>query len=212
MSQHTPHLNNPPDKLVEVARAYLADVDAIVVAATDELAAAGEPVTCRRGCSWCCRLPLSATSPEVELAANYILGNFGAGDMAALMERLSGWELWRQAELPKRRGAGLDELDAFALHGPGCPFLSGGDCTVYPVRPMGCRVHNSVSDPALCRPGGYEDGGCGVPPGIPGTLGEVLEAVKPRCLEYRSALEGMGLDFAASVGPFAAQVRRLLKS
>jgi Fe-S-cluster containining protein len=35
-----------------------------------------------------------------------------------------------------------------------CPFLRGGECSVYAVRPLACRLHHVVEDDAAkCGPG-----------------------------------------------------------
>jgi hypothetical protein len=144
--------------------------------------------------------------PEAELAAGYILETFPADSLARLNATGAAWLDWDEKALPGHVRGGLDEADAYSMHGPGCPFLDGGLCSIYPVRPMGCRVHNSTHPPELCRPDIPYDSitDC------PGTVMEVLREVKPLCMGYRKKLEEMGVDFEASAGSFARQVLGLL--
>jgi Fe-S-cluster containining protein len=59
-----------------------------------------------------------------------------------------------------RKGEGLSEDDAEdkALHDyfawwRSCPFSNGvGDCTVYPLRTVSCRMYFSETDPKYCTP------------------------------------------------------------
>ena len=159
-------------------------------AAQKALAGTGIKPPCRMGCNWCCRLPIQATTPEGMLAAEYIRENLDAGEAAALLARIKGWLDWFSKDFQKLAHSGVVPREIYMKHGPGCPFLSGGLCAIYPVRPMGCRVHFSRNE-VLCRPDALEPGAFD-PPVL---IEKVLEAVKPVCLEYRRRLEGRGMDF-----------------
>ena len=172
---------------MNLARQFLKEIDETVQKA---LAETGADVPCRMGCNWCCRLPIQATTPEGVLAAEYIRKNLGAEEAAALFARIKGWLDWFSKDFQTLAQSGKVPRDIYMKHGPGCPFLVDGLCAIYPVRPMGCRVHFS-RDEALCRPDAPE-------PGIfdpPVLIEEVLEAVKPVCQSYKERLEAQGMDF-----------------
>lgn len=196
-----------PGMYAGLASEYLKKIDEAVKRGEDRLAGTGRKMSCYPGCSSCCRLPLQATIPEAELAASYVLDTFPADRLVLLKEKGAAWLAWCEDSLPGHVRGGLDEADAYSIHGPGCPFLEGGLCSIYAVRPMGCRVHNSTHPPELCRPDIPYDSitGC------PGTVMEVLMEVKPLCMGYRKSLEDMGVDFESAVGSFAEQVLGLLK-
>lgn len=196
-----------PGCLADIAGSYLREIDAAVGRGKEMLAVRRKKVSCHAGCAHCCKLPLSATRPEAEHAAAFIHGAYTSQMLAELIKHGDAWIAWHEDVLPDYVRGGLDEADAYAMHGPGCPFLSGGLCNIYPARPMGCRVHLSTEAPELCRPGtdyeGLDD--------IPGTVMEALIEVKPLCMGYRRTLEDAGLDFSASVAPFARMVLEILK-
>jgi len=115
---------------------------------------------CRKGCATCCTRSVTMTSLE------------GDGIMAFLAEadRLS--ELAASAFQPTAprtaqcttnafvaahlRGESVEEAESWDLRP--CPFLKDESCSIYPVRPFGCRLFAS-QDP--CAASGVAD----MPPG-----------------------------------------------
>jgi len=191
-------------KLASIASKYHADIDTEVGRAVVRLAGAGIAVQCRKGCSWCCRLPVRATVPEGVLVAGYLLEKLHGGDMAALKGRISSWltvirrdEETRDAWGFRRKGL---EMATFPPVPP-CPFLTDDLCLVYPVRPMGCRVHCTASSPKRCRAVV-----CPETIAEPELVPEVLQAVKPVCMSYRKSLEEAGLPFDKVLDHLAALV------
>lgn len=78
-------------------------------------------VTCKKGCSHCCRMDVQITKFEAE----YIHVATG---------------------IPHNPNATLTIGNKGA-----CPFLSkNGECSIYVVRPLFCRTYHSLSDPHLC--------------------------------------------------------------
>jgi Fe-S-cluster containining protein len=175
---------------IAIAQKYLCRVDGTVQDILIEMKRSGIVPPCGPGCAWCCRLPVSATVPEGMLAARHICGSLGEEDIRAFTEKAKAWLLWKENELPRMVNRGMDFTQAHLLHGPGCAFLSGGLCVIYPVRPMGCRVHFSYDEntcrPSM-RPGALFD--CSA------QVVEVIAAVKPLCMEYRRELEARGAVF-----------------
>lgn len=122
----------------------------------------GAEITCRAGCHACCHQLVVVSPMEAQALRDYVRER---PDLARAIEaRLEAWER-RLDELPELRKAleqfdeaggylageegGRLELDYWRAQLP-CPFLDGGLCSVYPVRPFACREHHVVSDPALC--------------------------------------------------------------
>ncbi|HTE20086.1 MAG TPA: YkgJ family cysteine cluster protein [Armatimonadota bacterium] len=123
---------------------------------------AGEEVSCRAGCHACCS-QLVVVSP---LEAHAIAEHVGADDELGrrTTARVEAWEaaISCHATLSVRLGqleaAGgyvssedgdAIERDYWAAKLP-CPFLDGGRCSIYPVRPHACREHFVLSPPELC--------------------------------------------------------------
>lgn len=106
--------------------------------------------TCRPGCHHCCNLPASMALSEAVAIADHLMAS-------------SDWPE-RRRELEKAcRGqvnlmAGLDlfnkaNREAFFMRQVPCIFLSDGKCSVYPVRPLVCRLHYAVTPPENCKLG-----------------------------------------------------------
>lgn len=78
--------------------------------------------TCTRGCSHCCNIAVGVTAVE----ARYIEVKTGQ----------------------KANYAKHSEQDFFGVP---CVFLKNGECSIYPYRPITCRVFTSLEDPARCE-------------------------------------------------------------
>ncbi len=137
---------------------------------------------------------MNATAPEGTLAAKYIEDYFNVKDKGVLIERMKDWLAWY-----KEGGSATGRVE--------CPFLRDSLCSIYEARPMGCRVHYSA-DAEGCRRAMegvslfYE----------PHLLEEVLDAVKPLCMEYRRNLELSGVCFEDCVKPLPELVLACLQS
>ena len=131
------------------------------------------PIQCRPACGNCCHHYPMSVEP-FELLTLY--GDLrGRNDLLDIMEACQGrsslfsrmFESRRtEAENGKIEGGesrtaqmDLDDYaedkalhDYFAAWNP-CPFSDkNGDCTVYPMRPVSCRMYFSETDPKFCTP------------------------------------------------------------
>jgi hypothetical protein len=177
---------------IGTARKYHEDIERIVAETLRTLSSAGRRPGCRRGCAWCCRLVVNATAPEGELAAGYIDANLREEDKGALIEKIKRWLVWY--------GQGR-----YSTKRVECPFLASELCSIYHVRPMGCRVHYS-GDADACRRG-LEDPSFFYEPPL---MEEVFDAAKPLCMEYRWKLEAQGVCFDDCVKPLPELVLKYL--
>lgn len=93
-------------------------------------------IACRRGCSHCCHVWVSATGPEVLFAA------------AAIPAR-SRAETAKTIEITNAQTMHFDfeERDNHAI---ACPLLANNLCTVYAARPVTCRTAAS-GDAQICE-------------------------------------------------------------
>jgi Fe-S-cluster containining protein len=105
---------------------------------------------CRKGCSLCCTANVTLTGLEAKL----ILANWQAQGRTPPLSVLSA-----AAGRPRFRPAitinALAELCARGMDGPDeaadpeagpCPLLENHLCSIYDVRPFGCRAMQSLSD------------------------------------------------------------------
>ncbi len=78
---------------------------------------AGKFAACARGCGHCCHVSV----PITEFEAQFIADGIGVKPTAV-----------KQSKRP--------DISSFGTHTP-CPFLVNGECSIYEVRPLTCRMH-----------------------------------------------------------------------
>lgn len=116
----------------------LGDLAALAAAYADESMAriGGEAreaaLACRKGCCWCCYLPVEAGAAEVVYALEHAKRVLDEAAFDALRVRIRA----AAARYP-RKNTGPCSAN------PPCPFLADGACLVYAARPLACRGWNS---------------------------------------------------------------------
>ncbi len=124
--------------------------------------------TCRKGCCYCCNHWVEDVySFEATRIADYIKTHFPER-ISSIIDRCIEDEKHiirlhniMDSKLHEYRSdseiVDIDETDLllasyYQLKRP-CPLLNdNGTCSIYPARPLTCRVYFSFSDPQLCRP------------------------------------------------------------
>jgi Fe-S-cluster containining protein len=101
----------------------------------------GVPNDCHKGCTKCCKMFVPCTPIEADVIAhrissdvpllreylrNHIERDILFVDNANLIERLHN------------KGPTLPDLKEFLSLEISCPFLFGGQCSIYDIRPLGC--------------------------------------------------------------------------
>jgi Fe-S-cluster containining protein len=97
--------------------------------------AALQRLACQSGCDYCCHPPVSAAVPEVANIAAYIQSQLPQAEQQRLTQRV-------EQVYARVHPLSGEERAALSL---ACPFLEAGRCSIYPVRPLACRGHNSTS-------------------------------------------------------------------
>ena len=122
-------MSSPLDPLVRNCQQQL---DAATARHCADYAARGGRIFCGPGCSNCCSLVVNATLPEA-LAVAATLSSAQSAALKAHVERLlAGWDDQRDLK-------GYLRWHRQSV-GP-CPLLAkGGECGVYPLRPLACRA------------------------------------------------------------------------
>jgi len=140
-------------------------------------------VSCRRGCSACCRMPVMMSVVEAE----YIVDRYPNAvrrALPALRAQRDMLEAIGNPILDSGRSLLLDDksvdevADKWWDLGQNCALLVNGECSVYEARPYPCRYYHVTSDPALCGDVG-------------GTLVQVVEPIE----------KTMGFQIMASMQP-----------
>jgi Fe-S-cluster containining protein len=137
------------DKLREAIAAVYEAVDGLLDAFIHRTATDGKPVQCRRGCSFCCYQPVFAVSHEMLYLKDYIGQRLPAEKQNNYIERSRDKSL-----LTLNKPLEVQQQISFP-----CPFLENHSCSVYPARPMACRIYLSSSVNSCKRE--YEEPGTG---------------------------------------------------
>ena len=121
---------------------------------------------CRKGCTTCCTRSVTMTSLEGDgimtfLAEGDRLSELAGSAFQPTVSRMD--QIGRSGQCTTNtfvaahlRGESVEEADRWDLRP--CPFLKEESCSIYPVRPFGCRLFASL-DP--CAASGVAD----MPPG-----------------------------------------------
>lgn len=132
------------------------------------------PFVCRQGCAICCTRSVTMTSLEGEeimafLAESGRLSELAAPAVQPTVSR-RGQYTSNTFVASHLRGESVEEPESWDLRP--CPFLKEENCTIYPVRPFGCRLFASL-DP--CAASGVAE----MPPGYLAGATVLLQ-----CLEH----------------------------
>jgi Fe-S-cluster containining protein len=99
-----------------------------------------KPIACEKGCKWCCYQPVYMTTQEAILIYEFIQQSFSSSQINHILSNA-------RSKLKKTKGL-KEEQKQKVKHA--CPFLHEGSCSIYPVRPMACRIYLS-SDKDSCK-------------------------------------------------------------
>ena len=133
-----------------------------------QVIAQGKSIACSKGCSTCCYFYVIATLQECEVIVYYLYRN--EEKLQHFVDRFASWRakvntVWdtfseisrlQQKRMSNQADAGDEQaIDAAlvayrALDNP-CPFLDGGACSIYEVRPYVCAALVATTPPEWCR-------------------------------------------------------------
>jgi Fe-S-cluster containining protein len=192
---------------IHVARAAMATGDDDIARELDTLAARGVAPSCTKGCAYCCRQEILIPRAEAEVIVEWIQASWAAAQLDALKDRLRAWLAWHHGELTRRVAGGEDRQVVAYEHGPFCVALEDGACSIYPVRPMTCRIHYVSSSPDVCR----QTRDPLHPGGEPVVLPSIHRVAQPAILRIRAVIERQGADFLATVHLLPEWLAHLLR-
>ncbi|MSP60939.1 MAG: hypothetical protein EXR72_11460 [Myxococcales bacterium] len=141
-----------------LAAALAAQVDLGTAARARVASESGFTIACREGCNACCEVMVMVYRPEALAIARFLDRPENAAARAAF---LAAYRPWRVAvgDAPERltdRFVAGDPVGYDALHllqfrrRVLCAFNHEGRCTIYPVRPLGCRNALALDTHELC--------------------------------------------------------------
>lgn len=128
------------ERMIAAIEELYRSVDALLESFTSRTGTEGRPVDCSRGCHWCCHQAVFAVTHEWLYMRDYITSSLPEGIAAVFLQR---------AKSKSARTLDMTPDELLKFKSP-CPFLDEGACSVYPARPMACRIYLSSSDDS-CR-------------------------------------------------------------
>lgn len=193
---------------ITVARAAMDACEQDIARELGTLAARGIVPTCSKGCAHCCRQEILIPRAEAEAIVEWIQASWQPAQIDALRDRIRAWLEWYRGDFTRRVASGEDRQVVAYEHGPLCVALQDGACSIYPVRPMTCRIHYVSSSPDACRqardPEFASDEKMAVLPSI-------HRVSQPAILRIRAVIERQGSDFLATVHLLPEWLAHLLR-
>jgi Fe-S-cluster containining protein len=187
---------------ITTAREAMAECDDQVDRELEALAARGVTASCSRGCAACCRQAIFTTRAEAETIVEWLQATWSAEQIEALKSRIRDWLRWYRTEYRALVDGGMRAPVAMLEHGPFCVALIDRACSLYPVRPMACRIHFVSSPPDACA--SHED-----PRAV--ELSSISRVTQPSLLKIRGMIERQGSDFLATVHLLPEWLAHLLR-
>jgi Fe-S-cluster containining protein len=192
---------------IKVARAAMDTCDEAIDRELGELATRGVAPTCSKGCAHCCRQEILVTRAEAEAIVEWIQAAWTPAQLAALGDRLRAWLAWYRDDCRRLVDGGLPREVALYEHGPQCVALQDDACSIYPARPMTCRIHFVRSTPDACR----QRSDPGFVAEHPAVLLSIHRVSQPAILRIRAEIERQGSDFTATVHLLPEWLAHLLR-
>ncbi len=149
--------------VLETAATLRDEADRRLAGRLDASAKRGSAASCRAGCDACCKQLITLSPLEAHAIADYVDNSPELAERTeAALEKWRSDVAWRldlnEAVEHFRIADGYvsgpegGRLEAdYWTAGIACPFLDGGRCSIYEVRPFNCREHYVLSDPLLCQ-------------------------------------------------------------
>lgn len=145
---------------VAIATALSGEFDRGVEARAQLAEKQGLNIACDIGCDRCCKIVVSAYTPEVLRVVEFLNQPENASERRGVLARYPAWRaaVGDAAEtLPTLLATSKQsEFDAAHLDlwrkGALCAFNEGGVCTIYSVRPMACRNAHALDTDSHCVP------------------------------------------------------------
>lgn len=193
---------------ISVARAAMDACDEAIARELGVLAERGVVATCSKGCAHCCRQEIFVTRAEVEVVVEWISASWPPAQIEALKDRLRAWLVWHHGDFKRLVDSGQDRDIVAYEQGPFCVALEDGACTVYPVRPMACRIHYVKSSLDACRQQRDPQYSGEEPVAV---LSSIHRVSQPAILRIRAVIERQGADFLATVHLLPEWLAHLLR-
>ncbi|MBL8631979.1 MAG: YkgJ family cysteine cluster protein [Myxococcales bacterium] len=142
----------------EIVAALAEEFDEGVTVRAEHAARQGLRIHCHPGCTSCCEILVTCYLPEALRIVAFLKQPEQAETKAAFLAAYPAWKAragraseQAMAAFVQGQQAQLDaiHLEHFRRAIP-CAFLRDGRCSIYPVRPLGCRNAHALDTSAHC--------------------------------------------------------------
>jgi Fe-S-cluster containining protein len=148
------------DEAAGIAGKLQDEVDRGVEQRAAMIAARGWQLACKRGCNNCCEEPIMIFRPEAARVARWLDRPENAEVRAAFRAAYPAWRD-RQGDTPARLSATFANHPARYVEAHKqawarrilCAFNVDGACSIYPVRPIVCRLGHALDTSEHCHGG-----------------------------------------------------------
>jgi Fe-S-cluster containining protein len=148
------------DEAAQIAGRLQDEVDRGVEQREAMITAQGWQLACKRGCNNCCEEPIMIFRPEAARVARWLDLPENAEVRAAFRAAYPAWRD-RQGDTPARLAATFANNPAAYVQAHKqawakrilCAFNVDGACTIYPVRPIVCRLGHALDTSEHCHGG-----------------------------------------------------------
>jgi Fe-S-cluster containining protein len=163
----------------------------IVRSSVDQATAADRNVTCRKGCSACCHYLVPLSIPESLWLYEHVQALPSAQRRTVMRAfTAAAAKLFSGGRLPMLRSEEPQNEQIRCVSGwyraleLTCPLLRQDLCSIYGQRPLACREHLSLTDPAACSdPSMLAGQRIGIPVSLVNCLAEVTAELEQRPME-----------------------------
>ena len=128
------------ETILQLMAAVYESIDGLIESFRNRCGREGLAVECKKACTYCCSQAVLVSNHEVLAIGQYMENRINPETREEIRTRTA------EKHLATREMSAME----FLHHIHPCPFLAGGECIVYPVRPMACRCYLSASSES-CR-------------------------------------------------------------
>lgn len=121
------------EKFHVLTRELFDNIDTLLDAFSFRIKLNNQEIHCKKSCSWCCSQPVFTNEWEAEYLRIYMKKRFSCYQLN---------EIKKKAKNKIDTTAGLSNKEVLQTR-ISCPFLENNTCSVYPARPMACRIYLS---------------------------------------------------------------------
>ncbi|MCF8378114.1 MAG: YkgJ family cysteine cluster protein [Bacteroidales bacterium] len=121
--------------LLRLSETLYANIDELLEAFEKRVKKENQKLDCKKACHWCCTQAVFINPWEAHFISDYLKTNFNNEEISDYKIKIDSKDLNTKSMTMKRLLTNKQE----------CPFLQEKSCSIYPARPVACRIYLSMS-------------------------------------------------------------------